>query len=404
MTLEFEKLTLELETMAQMAARLAEFSGEWLNEVLAALLANGINWTAVSQALATAAEKADPKFYRSARPLDEIEPLDAAISPPPPPPLATLIATDGSQIRPDRHAAYLYYLINVGGIVYHHGSGRAPDQFATPTLRYPKDASNLDAFDESGGAVNIERDLAEIGMLAQKAREYHSIDPPVLAMLDQRLLYWPIGTAGVAENAAVTEWGQQMVHIWQAGAWLAGYIDRPGTAYVTTLLRSIAALDEPGFDWKSLGRRSSNRGLTDGYLFSQILQPGQRSKLFVMVSEPNEAFATQNPAIETCFFYLNAARHGRQIARVDIPMWVAMDAAAVTAVHALIYDQCQIMGDYPYILARADETAVVSYRDQEQLNFMIDIIMERHGINRTITAKQSSKNLARGSKTRHKGF
>jgi hypothetical protein len=101
---------------------------------------------------------------------------------------------------------------------------------------------------------------------------------------------------------------------------------------------------------------------------------------------------------------LNAGRHGRQIARVDIPMWVAADNTAVTAVHAMVYDQCQIMGDYPYVLARADETAVVSHRDQEQLNFMIDVFMERYGISRVITAKQSSKNLARGSKTRHRGF
>lgn len=76
----------------------------------------------------------------------------------------------------------------------------------------------------------------------------------------------------------------------------------------------------------------------------------------------------------------------------------------MTAVHGLVYDQCQILGDYPYVLARADETAVVSHRDQEQLNFMIDVIMARHGINQAITAKQSSKNIARGGKTRHKGF
>ncbi len=404
MALEFEQLTPEIDQMAQVAAlRLGrQAAAVTLSHDLLAHYAT--DWVAVRQALAEAAAKADPKFYRSARPLNETEPLNTAVPAPPPPPQATIIATDGSQIRPDRHAAYLYYLINVGGVVYHHGSSRAPDQFSVPTLRYPQAEINEDTFDDTGGTVNIERDLAEIGMLAQKTEEYQAAPPPVLAMLDQRLLYWPIGSAGVAENTAVTEWGESMSKIRQAGGLLAGYIDRPATAYVTTLLRSIEALNEPAFEWKSLGQRLANRGVTDVHLFSQVLAPGQRSKVFVTVSDPNHKFTAQHQANEVCFFYLNPGGHGRQIARVDIPLWVAQHETWVTAVHGLVYDQCQILGDYPYVLARADETAVVSHRDQEQLNFMIDVIMARHGINQAITAKQSSKNIARGGKTRHKGF
>ncbi|MCL4262539.1 MAG: DNA double-strand break repair nuclease NurA [Anaerolineae bacterium] len=404
MTLEFERLTTELTQMAQVTAeRLGQ--REAARDVSQALLDRyATDWTAVRQALAEANEKADPKFYRSARPLNQTEPLNAAINPPAPPARATIIAADGSQIRPDRHAAYLYYLINIGGVVYHHGSGQAPDQFSIPTLHYPQADGREDKFDDTGGTVSIERDLAEIGMLAQKAEEYQTAVSPILAILDQRLLYWPIGPAGVAENAAVTEWGESMSQIHRAGALLAGYIDRPATGYVTTLLRSLQALDEPDFDWKSLGRREVSWGLTDVHLFSQLLGPGQRSKVFVTVSEPNHKFAAQDQANEVCFFYLNPGTHGRQIARVDIPLWVAQEEEMVTAVHALVVDQCQILGDYPYVLARADETAVVTYRDQEQLNFMIDLIMERYGISHTITAKQASKNIARGGKTRHKGF
>ncbi|HRQ38309.1 MAG TPA: DNA double-strand break repair nuclease NurA [Chloroflexota bacterium] len=404
MTLEFERLTAEIANMAQVTAeRLGQRAAA--RDVSQALLDRyATDWPAVRQALAEANEKADPKFYRSARPLNETEPLNAAIPAPEPPTRATIIAADGSQIRPDRHAAYLYYLINIGGLVYHHGSGQAPDQFSTPTLHYPQADGREDKFDDTGGTVSIERDLAEIGMLAEKAQEYRTAVPPILAILDQRLLYWPIGPAGVAENAAVTEWGDSMTRIRQADALLAGYIDRPATGYVTTLLRSLQALDEPDFDWKSLGQREASWGLTDGHLFSQLLGPGQRSKVYVTVSEPNHKFAAQHQANEVCFFYLNPGTHGRQVARVDIPMWVAADEGMVTAVHALVYDQCQILGDYPYVLARADETAVVTYRDQEQLNFMIDVIMERYGLSHTITAKQASKNIARGGKTRHKGL
>ncbi|MCP4416556.1 MAG: hypothetical protein GY805_08035, partial [Chloroflexi bacterium] len=82
----------------------------------------------------------------------------------------------------------------------------------------------------------------------------------------------------------------------------------------------------------------------------------------------------------------------------------AEDDVAVTAVHSLIIDQCRIMGDYPYAIARADEMAVVGRQDAGELNFMIDVIMERHGISEGITAKQGSKDLARSGRTRHEGF
>lgn len=402
MTLEFEKLTGDLEQMAQTTARRYELRRERLDEARNVLTKNRTNWTAVSHALTLASKKTDPKLYRSARPFNETEPLDDAIDAPPPPPQATLIATDGSQIMPDRHAAHLYYLINVGGIVYHHGRSHAPEIFAVPKLVYPPDDNTLDNFNSSSGAVSIERDLQEIEILARQAFQHRQDNDILLAVLDQRLLYWPIGSAGVAENAAVTDWGKHMTDIRRAGALLCGYIDRPGSIAVSTLLRSLAALDDPHVNWRELGTQKATQGLADRDLFGALLQPGQRSKVFVYVSPPNETFASQDPANEVCFFYVNPASSGEQIARVDIPRWVAEDEGAVTAVHSLIIDQCRLLGDYPYVLARADETAVVGRRDAAELNFMIDVIMERHGIQAGITAKQGSKEIARGGRGRFK--
>lgn len=404
MALQFERLTPEINEMAEaMAQRLAQ-RNDAADKSFSLLEQYATDWEAIAQALALAEQQGDRKFYRSARPLDETEPLNLAQPAPPPPAVATLIATDGSQIHPNRHAAYLYYLINIGGVVYHHGRGLAPDQFSEPTLHFPRAGEASDRFDDGSDTVNIERDLAEIGLLADKAQAYQTAVAPILAILDQRLLYWPLGSEGIAINSASSEWNQQMSRIHHAGALLAGYIDHPSTSYVATLLRSLEALDDENFNWRSLGKRATLRGLTDAYLFSQLLGPGERSKLFAMVSEPNDDFSRLDAANEVCFFYLNASSHGRQIARVDIPLWVAEDPAKVTAVHGLVYDQCQILGDYPYVLARADETAVVTHRDQEQLNFMIDVIMEQHQISQGITAKQTSKNLARGSKKRHTGL
>jgi hypothetical protein len=404
MTLEFEKLTADLETMAQTTARRLSQRRERVAEALDTLRTYRTNWTAVSQALTTAKAQSDPKFYRSARPFSENEPLDSHIPAPAPPPQATLIAADGSQIMPDRHAAHLYYLINVGGIIYYHGNSQTPETFSQPEIFYPESDETIDNFNDTPGAVSIERDRQEIETLARKTIANRHNAEPLLALLDQRLLYWPIGTAGVADNAVVTEWGEHMTAMRHAGALLCGYIDRPGTSAVMTLLRSIVGLSDAQFNWKELGQRKATQGVTDADVFSQILGPGERSAVFANISDANDVFMAQDAANEVCFFYLNPGLSGQNIARVDIPRWVAEDEGAVTAVHSLLIDQCRIMGNYPYVIARADEMAVVGRQDAGELNFMIDVIMERHGISNDITSKQGSKELARGGRTRHEGF
>ncbi len=399
MTLELEKITDKIDAMAKGAAERLQHRQDFTDDLLLILQQYAADWVAIEAALDHAKSLADPKHYRSARPFNHTDPLNAAIDPPAPPEQATVIAVDGSQIMPDRHAAHLYYLLNVGGFIYHHGNGRTPDQFTQPELHFPRPERSADDFLTSSGEVSIARDLLEIGTLANVAWNQRGSDVPVLAILDQRLLYWPIGGPEAGLNVVVEKWLGSMTKINDSGALLAGYIDRPMTTAVITLLRSLQGLqDQSNFDWRSLGKTSVGSGLTDSSLFRRILEPGQRSKVFINISPPNERFAEKKKANEVCFFYFNP---GRGIARVDIPRWVAESDTAVAIVHALITDQCRILGDYPYAIARADEMAVVGRQDQEELNFIIDLYMQRYGVESRLTAKQGSKGLARGGKTRH---
>ncbi len=77
---------------------------------------------------------------------------------------------------------------------------------------------------------------------------------------------------------------------------------------------------------------------------------------------------------------------------------------ALSAVHALIFDQCQILGSYPYVITRADEIAVVGRREQEELEHRIALRLAEKGVETRMTSKQQSKQFARSSKTRMKGF
>ncbi len=444
MTLEYERLGPELEQMAIAAARLRAVQAERAAQLRQVLARRAADWGAIEAGLARAmaAHGADPKYFRAARPLGHDEPLDTPIAAPPPPPRATLIATDGSQILPDRHAPFLYYLINIGAIIYYHGEPAAPGVVSLPSIFYPTIEDDLTddspGFDKS--EVTIARDRREIETLAALALSMQGQAPRTLALLDQRLLYWPFVGERDKTEEAVFAWTAAMTQIYETGALLAGYIDRPGKASVVTLLQTL--LDDTAVDLRELGRRPAPGELTDADLYATLLGPGERSPVFVDVSPANSRFAEENPLIEVCFFYLNPGSRfqvpgsreeeasigpeaagdssspgtwplepgpfplsptlARAIARVDIPRWVAEDPAAVAFVHGLVYDQCKLVGGYPYVLARADELAVVGRHDEMNLNMMIDGHMQRLGVPEgLLAAKADSKGIARGGRSHH---
>lgn len=116
MTLELSQLTQPVRAMGkaladrqQASADLVELGRQWL-----------VEFADEGAMLMRPAQQA-----RVAIPTEE--PLDAVHPLPPTPERFTVVAADGSQIQPDRHGAALYHLINVGSLVYRHGSGEAPD-------------------------------------------------------------------------------------------------------------------------------------------------------------------------------------------------------------------------------------------------------------------------------------
>jgi hypothetical protein len=416
MTLEFEKLGTDLNRMAAAAVEIARDQKARAARLRELLAGHATDWPGIDAGLARAvAEQGEePKFFRAARPLWHNEPLDRSISPDLAPQRATIIATDGSQIMPDRHAAFLYSLINIGAFIYHHGIAGTPEARSDPAIFYPMPDGDDLTPDEPGfdkNEITLARDRREIEKLADLAWEFRHTAPLTLAILDQRLLYWPFGGTNRDADLAVAAWTKAMTKVHDAGALLAGYIDRPGKRSVVTMLKTLS--DDPDLDWKKLGQRPPFGELTDADLYATILGPGERSPVFIDVSPANTRFADAESLNEVCFFYFNpgltgpvsmdeeSISIGRSLARVDIPLWVAREPDAVASVHSLLVDQCRIAGDYPYALVRADELAVVGRDDEMNLNVMIDQYMQRAGIEGSVTAKHGSKQDARGGRTLH---
>jgi hypothetical protein len=82
---------------------------------------------------------------------------------------------------------------------------------------------------------------------------------------------------------------------------------------------------------------------------------------------------------------------GRELARVEVPRWVAHDAEQVDLVHSLIYDQCVRGHGYPVALARAHEQAVVRSADRRTFQRIVEGSLLRADLPATSSRKRESK-------------
>jgi hypothetical protein len=125
--------------------------------------------------------------------------------------------------------------------------------------------------------------------------------------------------------------------------------------------------------------------LIDADVLADRLAEGQRGPLFLSMSRINvEAY--NEHLIH--FFYM---RVGRELARVELPHWVAVDPQQVDLAHSLIYDQCVRGQGYPVALARAHEQAIVRSADRRTFQRMLEGSLLRAELPATSSRKQESK-------------
>jgi hypothetical protein len=338
------------------------------------------------------ARQADPSL-RCAIPLAER--LDASTPPPAGQKSATLLAADGSQIAPDRHAAVLFSLVNVGAIVIQAGSGLAPDIYTDSQLLFDDEI-----YTETGmlteEAIGQRRDIAERRKLLELAP---GCPAPVVALTDGPVELWGAKGAEAEEYRRNLELHKSILSQLQArGVTVAGYVDKPAADLVIRLLEiALFSTDE---EFKNIRKNHSLRGVTDRWLYG-FLPGGHRSTVFGLQSGSRTQY-TGDLALH--FFYLNVGETQHPwLVRVEIPGWVAGDTGRLDLLHAVLLEQCKIMGakPYPYILHRAHEIAVVKFEEKEQIGQMLELELRRAGSEMDeISAKQSAKDLP--GKGRHK--
>lgn len=355
----------------------------------------------------------DVSGYRGAAPLDlsYAEPINSIYDAPVEPPQAIVIACDGSQVYPNEQSPWHYYLINIGLFVFFHGVSTTPDQFTYPQLMFhPTDVHDRYGRIVSNRTVDDRRTLQELKALGEHVQSYATPEVPLLAMYDNRLMYMPGNDAD--ENVVLMKaFFDAMTVIRNTGSLLVGYVDNPfrSKRFIQLLyLTSLKTQEDVRLMQKYLAHCGDMEGLRDRDFFNYMLDAGQRSAVMVQNSPQNREYRNEGSDYEIAFFYLKviSAMKETRVVRVDVPMWVARDRAAIDTVHGLILSQCRLQGrnPYPYAISRADELAYVNGQDSRKLEELISTEARRvrqEFAARSLTAKMRGKELARSFKRYH---
>ncbi|HEX9330893.1 MAG TPA: DNA double-strand break repair nuclease NurA [Anaerolineales bacterium] len=317
--------------------------------------------------------KAIDSNIRCAVPLHE--PLIATYPPPAPVNDVTVIAADGSQINPDRHASIQFSIINVGIIIMKLHSGQAPEICVETEMLYGDELiSNGNPI--SDGMVAMRRDISERVKLDDLSK---GIKGQVINLTDGTIELW--GAKGDDPQAYadfVEKYIRVLTHLHARGVVTAGYVEKP-TADLVVRLLEIATADQEQI--RRLREYQPLRGVSDRWLYGErenpLLPPGHRSAIFALQSGSVKKY--KGP-LSLHFFYLNVGTLGHPWpVRVEVPQWVAEDTKKLELLHSVLIEQCNMMGSkpYPYLLHRAHETAVVRREEKEQVEQLLALELRR---------------------------
>ncbi|MCL5961765.1 MAG: DNA double-strand break repair nuclease NurA [Chloroflexi bacterium] len=394
MTLDLGPLSKQIKQMGEEARANAAAEQSHLVQALGALREGAED----VDALRVKIESSQP-YFLAARPLER---LDARHPAPQSPNDYVVIASDGSQIEPDRHGMALCYLINVGLALLRYGGNAGAMLRSRPFLHFAEDdlyvVSNNRRILIQGHLLAVKRSIAETDALVEMARRMES-SLPIVCLQDGTLVLQTLEGWGL-EAEVRDEMLQQFLRgiddLRRIRLPLASYISRPRSAEVAGLLRILVCPHQVA-DCSRLCREAipSNAqpcgwldGTSDRFIFRELpLGEGERSALFLAASGISLQRYLEN---KVHFFFLNT---GREIARVEVPEWVARDAVLLNAVHAVVLDQSRRGGGYPRALSEAHEKAVITAADRETFWKLVESAMLGTGVPVATSEKLKSKRL-----------
>ncbi|MGB3616465.1 MAG: DNA double-strand break repair nuclease NurA, partial [Elainellaceae cyanobacterium] len=232
--------------------------------------------------------------------------------------------------------------------------------------------------------------LSELAIAAMPQPLKH----PALAMVDGSLIYWFLDTL---PEAAQHQLLPPILAAWDKlrdqGIPVVGYISATRSSESLNFLRlHTCPYEEPDCQRHCAKTPSSNQRppchvftpLRDAALWGKLLSPGQRSPLWRAGASILDRYGSH----QVYFCYLHV---GSEVARLEMPAWVANDAELLDWALTLTIAQVQKGYGYPVALAESHNQAVVRGGDRLQFFGLLEREMIRAGLKNIGTSYKEAR-------------
>jgi hypothetical protein len=293
-----------------------------------------------------------------------------------------IISVDGSQIYPDRHQNIACYLINIGTIKLTYGDTASIRSESVPMLFLMNDLLN-----EQGAVtdlVNCQREEHELQVGFEQGLQLKKVFPEGkrLVLFDGSLIFWHLQEKDeTVQERFLSRYLGILEQFYKENILMASYISFSKSKELANLIRAKLVLN--GATQESASRAIDM--IIDTTVAGFYLEPHERTTLF----KNHAAISVHYPDhLKPYFFYLHV---GQEIARIEIPAWIAQDEEKVAHVAAMVLDQAIKGRGYPVCLAEAHEQAVVKGPDREFFYYLLQKVGIEQKQRRIISQKSLKK-------------
>lgn len=306
-----------------------------------------------------------------------------------------IIGIDGSQIYPDRfYSNFDFFVINTGGIAitYKHPTSTATF-FSQPYVYTLQNALKRYGHEvaESKDLIDLIREEFEFKDGLQAAKNFQKTNPttPFLCLFDGSFIFWHLASKQTeVRELFLSTYMRYLRQFQEQQIPLASYISAPRNRELCNALRFVLCerfsstqnfclLDQP-CTCKIL------QDINDVDLINRFIQPGERTGIFISKSSIADHYFDD---LKPCFFFLNV---GEEIARVELPWWMAKNSALVDFVANTTLDQASKGMGYPVVLAEAHEQAVIKHHDK---NFFYELLTKLSSSQESSSTSLAVKNI-----------
>lgn len=290
----------------------------------------------------------------------------------------TVVASDGSQIYPDRHMGNNCYLINTGVVTLVYGdksraSFDSEPYFFTNVNRF--EGSVADYIDSKRHELEIADGLKTVLAMPQA--------DSLLYLADGSLIAWHLfGKGAELCEQFLPVYFEQLQHFYAQRMPFVGYISLPNSKELVGLLRAQLC----NFV-SSAAEANLLETVVDADFLSQILPPFQMTTWFKSGVAAAQAYPEN---LKPYFAYLNT---GNEIARIEVPAWIVHDTVLLQHCMQIVVDQVHKGYGYPVCLAEAHQQAVIKAPDRTFFYHAINQITNQKNGGTTLSRKLRQKQV-----------